>query len=88
MIYRYKPQKKVEAYRYRFEELPPWFLEDDRIMQVITPSGEYLQIFTNYGLFRAMPGDYIVLGKGGEFYPCNYDLFHDNYEPIEDDNRE
>ncbi len=85
MIYRHKPKNKVEAFRYGFEELPVWIMKDDRVRFVACRDTEYLEISTCYGLLRANQGDYIVLGEGGEYYPCDHDVFHDNYEPIKDD---
>ncbi len=85
MIYRHKPKSKVVAFRWGFEELPIWIEKDDRVREIKTPSINYLEIFTTYGLLRCMPGDYIVLGEGGEFYPCDHDVFNDNYELIEDE---
>jgi hypothetical protein len=29
----------------------------------------------------AMPGDYIIRGVKGEFYPCKPDIFAATYEP-------
>ena len=30
------------------------------------------------------PGDYIIRGVKGEFYPCKPDIFHTTYEPVEE----
>lgn len=30
------------------------------------------------------PGDYIIRGVQGEFYPCKPDIFHATYEPVEE----
>jgi hypothetical protein len=40
-------------------------------------------IETLEGTMRAMPGDYIIKGVHGEFYPCRGDIFEETYEPVE-----
>jgi len=39
-----------------------------------------LQIATPEGLMTASPGDYIIKGIKGEFYPCKPDIFEASYE--------
>lgn len=31
---------------------------------------------------RVCPGDWIIKGVGGEFYPCKPDIFDATYEPV------
>lgn len=45
--------------------------------------GETLLIPTPEGEMRAMPGDYIIKGVNGEFYPCKPDIFEKTYEAAE-----
>lgn len=40
-----------------------------------------LKIFTLEGAMLASPGDWIVKGVKGEFYPCKPDIFAATYEP-------
>ena len=40
-----------------------------------------LQIETLEGLMHASPGDWIIRGVKGEFYPCKSDIFEATYEP-------
>ena len=42
-----------------------------------------LIIKTLEGNIRAKPGDYIIKGVYGEFYPCKEDIFHETYDIIE-----
>lgn len=42
---------------------------------------EGLKIFTLEGSHLATPGDYIIRGVRGEFYPCKPDIFALTYEP-------
>lgn len=45
--------------------------------------GEFY-IPTLEGVMRAAPGDYIIKGLRGEFYPCKPDVFEMKYEPVDD----
>lgn len=42
---------------------------------------EVLAIETLEGVMRASPGDYIIRGVKGEFYPCKPEIFLATYEP-------
>lgn len=42
------------------------------------------KIATLEGVMKAMPGDYIIKGVSGEFYPCKPDIFEKTYEQAED----
>lgn len=43
-----------------------------------------LTIRTLEGRMTASPGDYIIRGVKGEFYPCKPDIFEATYEKAED----
>ena len=43
-----------------------------------------LFIPTLEGEMTAQPGDWIIRGVKGEFYPCKPDIFEATYEPVED----
>lgn len=43
-----------------------------------------LEIVTLEGIMTASPGDYIIKGVNGEFYPCKPDIFRETYEYIEE----
>jgi len=48
------------------------------------PVGEiYLEIVTLEGVMKAQPGDYIIKGVNGEFYPCKPDIFEKTYELVD-----
>lgn len=47
----------------------PWEVKDDHVL-----------ITTLEGEMRADPGDYIIRGIKGEFYPCKPDIFAATYE--------
>jgi hypothetical protein len=42
-----------------------------------------IEIKTLEGVMTASPGDYIIRGVKGEFYPCKPDIFEATYEPEE-----
>lgn len=44
-----------------------------------------LVIGTLEGEMTAAPGDWIIRGVKGEFYPCKPDIFAATHEPVEDD---
>lgn len=44
-------------------------------------SGRVLEIETLEGVMTAQPGDWIIKGVKGEFYPCKPDIFAATYEP-------
>lgn len=46
-------------------------------------AGLHLKIRTLEGEMRANPGDYIIKGVKGEFYPCKQDIFTKTYEPVD-----
>lgn len=50
---------------------------------VINGVGYVLCIPTLEGEMRANPGDWIIKGVKGEFYPCKPDIFSATYEPAE-----
>ncbi|WP_025910677.1 hypothetical protein [Priestia flexa] len=43
----------------------------------------FLTIETLEGEMRALPGDFIIKGVNGEFYPCKPDIFEKTYELVE-----
>lgn len=42
-----------------------------------------LRIETLEGDMILRPGDYLIRGVNGEFYPCKPDIFAKTYEPVE-----
>ena len=43
--------------------------------------GEQICIETLEGTMKASPGDWIIKGIRGEFYPCKHDIFESTYDP-------
>ena len=46
-------------------------------------SYDKVQIMTLEGIMEASPGDWIIRGVKGEFYPCKPDIFAATYEAVE-----
>ncbi len=42
----------------------------------------WIDIPTLEGIMKARPGDYIIRGVQGEFYPCKPDIFEATYERV------
>jgi hypothetical protein len=42
-----------------------------------------IAIETLEGTVTASPGDFVIQGVKGEFYPCKPDIFAATYEPVE-----
>lgn len=51
---------------------------------LVSPVTLELFIPTLEGEMRANPGDWIIKGVKGEFYPCKPDIFEATYERMED----
>lgn len=49
----------------------------------IDPATGQIMIATLEGVMRAGPGDWIIKGVKGEFYPCKPDIFEATYEKVE-----
>ncbi|MFF0816611.1 hypothetical protein ACFYVR_15890 [Rhodococcus sp. NPDC003318] len=43
---------------------------------------QYLQIETLEGVMTCSPGDWVIRGVKGEFYPCKPDIFEATYEEV------
>ena len=49
----------------------------------IDPATGFMPIATLEGVMQAKPGDYIIRGVQGEFYPCKPDIFEATSERVE-----
>lgn len=50
-----------------------------------TVMGPHISITTLEGTMAASPGDYIIRGVQGEFYPCKPDIFAATYDKVLDE---
>jgi hypothetical protein len=81
--YRKKPVE-IEAMRFRDEqktitEILKW---GNDFIHLDLKYGASLKIETLEGEMVAKPGDYIVKGIKGEFYPCKPEVFEKTYEEV------
>lgn len=51
----------------------------------IDPATGHLMIRTMEGDMRSEPGDWIIQGVQGEFYPCKPDIFAETYQAVNTD---
>jgi hypothetical protein len=60
------------------------FNPDDMVLPAngvsIDPATGFMLIATLEGVMQAKPGDWIIQGVAGEFYPCKPDIFEATYE--------
>jgi hypothetical protein len=61
-----------------------WASVRDESYQRLSSSERALVIETLEGAMRVAPGDWIIKGVKGEFYPCKPDILAATYEPVED----
>lgn len=66
------------------EHVSPEQAESSRKGWSIDPATGAVLIATLEGVMSASPGDYIIRGVLGEFYPCKPEVFSATYEPVED----
>jgi hypothetical protein len=82
--YRKKPVV-IEAIRYtghvNATEVIDWVLAGDGTARFLDGP---LAIDTLEGTMLAQPGDYVIRGVQGEFYPCKPDIFEATYEPVKE----
>ena len=59
-------------------------LKDDEVSpyEGIGVAGPHIVIETLEGPHAALPGDYIIKGVAGEFYPCKPDIFAGTYDEV------
>jgi hypothetical protein len=81
MKYRKKPVI-IEAFKFRVDHCPDWFMDKVSDLTVITHE-KYCHIQTLEGSMMAVEGDYIIKGIKGELYPCKPDIFEASYEAVE-----
>lgn len=54
----------------------------DDCKERVRRSGGAFKVITNHGATHARPGDWIIKGRDGEFYPCKPDLFGELYDEV------
>lgn len=82
MKFRKKPVE-IEAlvWNNNFDEIFH-FMDADNNLGIVGFTGDVLQVRTLEGIMDAQPGDYIIKGVKGEFYPCKPDIFAMTYDAV------
>lgn len=74
----------IDAIRYTGNNEAAAAFVGDQFEVNVTETG----IQTLEGFMRVQPGDYIIKGVQGEFYPCKPDIFEATYEALEEGDEE
>ncbi|TWS25601.1 hypothetical protein FK530_23055 [Tsukamurella conjunctivitidis] len=82
---------EIEAMHYPAEAtvhdnaaLHRWINDNGGRTEVVRVDGQYaIAIRTLEGDMIATPGDYVIRGVQGEFYPCKPDIFAATYEAVD-----
>ena len=48
----------------------------------VSSNPSFLVVKTLEGTMQARPGDWLIRGVKGEYYPCKPDIFDATYEPV------
>ncbi len=70
----------IEAIRFdgdNYREIGQWMEAD---LGFVHPDGLFIKTYE--GDMFAWPGDWIIKGVKGEFYPCKPDIFEETYEAV------
>lgn len=60
-----------------------WFEDWKAYEAYVKANGNTFKIFTPEGTMTAQPGDWIIRGVKGEYYPCKPDIFLATYIPAD-----
>lgn len=66
------------------EEIHSWAGLEPHVYRDYVCGVEPILIPTLEGVMEASPGDFIIRGVNGEFYPCKPDIFYKTYEDAEE----
>ena len=90
MKYRKKPVE-VDAVQFTHEStnmLLGWIADEQGMATAhVNAEGRWdaIKVWTLEGEMIAQPGDWIIHGVAGEFYPCKPDIFEATYELVDTD---
>ena len=83
--YRKKPVviEAIQFNGYNSTEIEAWMIGlGAREFFSVKDGGKAVLIHTLEGIMEGSPGDYIIRGVAGEFYPCKPDIFDKTYDPL------
>ena len=83
MKYRKKPVI-IEAFRFGVDDMPNWFLSDERVVWGNKEAEKplFCIIKTLSGLVTGDYGDYVIKGIDEEIYVCKAEAFLMSYEEV------
>ena len=76
---------EVLAFTGKHPDWYKWFDSFEHYEAHVRADDSVFKIKTREGTMVASPGDWIIKGVAGEFYPCKPDIFAATYEPMETD---
>ena len=79
----------IEAYQFdgNIRSIDNFPISEVGKFKVSSENGQYCLIIpTLEGDMKALPGDWIIKGVNGEYYPCKPDVFEKSYNVVEDNN--
>ena len=71
---------EVLAFTGKHPDWDKWFDSFEQYEDYVRVDGSVFKIKTLEGTMAASPGDWIIKGVNGEFYPCKPDVFAATYE--------
>ncbi|GAA1992756.1 hypothetical protein GCM10009718_33090 [Isoptericola halotolerans] len=77
---------EIEAVRFdgtNAQQVAEW-IGEEQDGWTYSDRNDFYEIETLEGTMTALPGDWIIRGVQGEFYPCKPDIFAATYEAVED----
>lgn len=76
-----------EKFRGNIQEVLDWVNQNGGVAtEEHDPSGDFgIEIDTLEGTMYVAPGDYVIQGVEGEFYPCKPAIFEKTYDKVEEE---
>ena len=76
--------REVFAFTGKHPKWNEWFENWKAYEAYVKANDSVFKIVTREGTMDATPGDWIIKGVKGEFYPCKPDIFAATYEAVHD----
>lgn len=77
----------VQFHGDNWPEIARFLGQDEDQVEMVSgdEDGPRLRVETREGTMTARPGDWLLRGVEGEYYPCGDTIFQATYEPVEPD---
>lgn len=76
--------KEVISFTGKHPRWDEWFNSWEEYEERVKIDARIFKVITEEGTMKATPGDWIIKGVNGEFYPCKPDIFEKTYEMVAD----